>query len=235
MGVRVGLFRAASPTPSCSAPSTSASRCSTRPRSTASAGPSASWAGALGDRRDEAFVASKIFPVLPLAPVVLQRARGSLRRLGIDALDLYQLHQPNPVVPLTSTMPAFAQLLDEGTRAPRGRLQLLVGTLGGSRGRAGPARALQPGPLQPRGPPAREGPPAVGPGPRPARHRLQPPGPGLAFGALRRAITVPAVSCVPPLRPSIPRTCAGSSRSSTCCARWPRPITPRPRRSRWRG
>ena len=48
-------------------------------------------------------MASKIFPVLPLAPVVLQRARGSVRRLGIDALDLYQLHQPNPVVPLSST------------------------------------------------------------------------------------------------------------------------------------
>jgi aryl-alcohol dehydrogenase-like predicted oxidoreductase len=69
---------------------------------------------ALGDRRDEAFIASKIFPVLPIGPVVLQRARGSVRRLGIDALDLYQLHQPNPVVPLSSTMPAFAQLLDDG-------------------------------------------------------------------------------------------------------------------------
>ena len=69
---------------------------------------------ALGSRRDEAFIASKIFPVLPVGPVVLQRARGSLRRLGVDALDLYQLHQPNPVVPFSSTMPAFAQLLDEG-------------------------------------------------------------------------------------------------------------------------
>jgi aryl-alcohol dehydrogenase-like predicted oxidoreductase len=69
---------------------------------------------ALGDRRDEAFIASKIFPVLPIAPVVLQRARGSVRRLGIDVLDLYQLHQPNPVVPLSATMPAFAELLDEG-------------------------------------------------------------------------------------------------------------------------
>jgi aryl-alcohol dehydrogenase-like predicted oxidoreductase len=69
---------------------------------------------ALGDRRDEAFIASKILPVLPIAPVVLQRARASLRRLGIDALDLYQLHQPNPVVPLSATMPAFAELLDEG-------------------------------------------------------------------------------------------------------------------------
>lgn len=70
---------------------------------------------ALEGRRDEAFLASKIFPVLPVGPVVLQRARGSLRRLGTDHLDLYQLHQPNPVVPLSSTMPAFAQLLDEGS------------------------------------------------------------------------------------------------------------------------
>ncbi|HXQ90224.1 MAG TPA: aldo/keto reductase [Acidimicrobiales bacterium] len=69
---------------------------------------------ALEGRRDEAFLASKILPVLPVGPVVLQRARGSLRRLGTDHLDLYQLHQPNPVVPLSATMPAFAQLLDEG-------------------------------------------------------------------------------------------------------------------------
>ncbi|MGA2521118.1 MAG: aldo/keto reductase [Acidimicrobiales bacterium] len=69
---------------------------------------------ALQGRRDEAFLATKILPVLPLAPVVLRRARGSTRRLGVDSLDLYQLHQPNPVVPLSATMPAFAQLMDEG-------------------------------------------------------------------------------------------------------------------------
>ena len=69
---------------------------------------------ALEGRRDDAFIASKIFPVFPIGPVVLKRARGSVRRLGVDALDLYQIHQPNPVVPLSSTMPAFAQLLDEG-------------------------------------------------------------------------------------------------------------------------
>ncbi len=69
---------------------------------------------ALGDRRDEAFLATKILPVLPVGPVVLQRARGSARRLGVKSIDLYQLHQPNPVVPLTSTMPAFAHLIDEG-------------------------------------------------------------------------------------------------------------------------
>jgi aryl-alcohol dehydrogenase-like predicted oxidoreductase len=69
---------------------------------------------ALGDRRDGAFLATKILPVLPVGPVVLQRARGSLRRLGVKRIDLYQIHQPNPVVPLTSTMPAFGQLIDEG-------------------------------------------------------------------------------------------------------------------------
>ncbi|HXQ60333.1 MAG TPA: aldo/keto reductase [Acidimicrobiales bacterium] len=69
---------------------------------------------ALAGRRDDAFLASKILPVLPLAPVVVQRARGSLRRLGVTSMDLYQLHQPNPVVPLSSTMAGFRQLLDEG-------------------------------------------------------------------------------------------------------------------------
>jgi aryl-alcohol dehydrogenase-like predicted oxidoreductase len=69
---------------------------------------------ALGDRRDEAFLASKILPVLPIGPVVERRAAGSLRRLGTNRLDLYQLHQPNPVVPLTLTMPAFAKLADAG-------------------------------------------------------------------------------------------------------------------------
>jgi aryl-alcohol dehydrogenase-like predicted oxidoreductase len=67
---------------------------------------------ALGDRRDEVFLASKILPVLPIGPIVERRAEGSLRRLGTDRLDLYQLHQPNPLVPLTQTMPAFAKLAD---------------------------------------------------------------------------------------------------------------------------
>jgi aryl-alcohol dehydrogenase-like predicted oxidoreductase len=68
---------------------------------------------ALGSRRDDAFLASKILPVLALAPVVEWRAAGSLRRLGTDRLDLYQLHQPNPVVPLSQTMRGFAKLADE--------------------------------------------------------------------------------------------------------------------------
>src|SRR6202041_1400007 len=53
---------------------------------------------ALGEDRDSAFLATKISPVLPVAPVVEQRAVASANRLGVRRLDLYQVHQPNPVV-----------------------------------------------------------------------------------------------------------------------------------------
>ena len=53
---------------------------------------------ALGDDRDSAFIATKIFPLLPIAPVVEQRAVASANRLGTRRIDLYQVHQPNPVV-----------------------------------------------------------------------------------------------------------------------------------------
>jgi len=53
---------------------------------------------ALGEDRESAFLATKLFPVLPVAPVVEQRAVASANRLGVGRLDLYQVHQPNPVV-----------------------------------------------------------------------------------------------------------------------------------------
>src|SRR3989440_2994980 len=53
---------------------------------------------AIGEDRDSVFLATKIFPVLPVAPVVEQRAVASANRLGTGRLDLYQVHQPNPVV-----------------------------------------------------------------------------------------------------------------------------------------
>jgi aryl-alcohol dehydrogenase-like predicted oxidoreductase len=53
---------------------------------------------ALGEDRGSVFLATKILPVLPVAPVVEQRAVASANRLGARRLDLYQVHQPNPVV-----------------------------------------------------------------------------------------------------------------------------------------
>lgn len=69
---------------------------------------------ALGDRRDEAFIATKITPVLPLAAVVEQRARASLRRLRTDLIDLYQVHWPNPVVADGPAMTGMRRLVDSG-------------------------------------------------------------------------------------------------------------------------
>ena len=53
---------------------------------------------ALGDNLESIFLASKILPVMPVAPVVEQRAVASAERLGARRLDLYQVHQPNPAV-----------------------------------------------------------------------------------------------------------------------------------------
>ena len=57
---------------------------------------------ALAGRRNGAFVATKILPVAPFSPVVEHHGPASRARLGIDAIDLYQFHWPNPAVPLAS-------------------------------------------------------------------------------------------------------------------------------------
>lgn len=69
---------------------------------------------AFAERRSEVFVATKVFPVLPLRAVVAQRAAGSARRLGIAQIDLYQLHQPNPVVSIGEQMAAMRAIQRSG-------------------------------------------------------------------------------------------------------------------------
>jgi aryl-alcohol dehydrogenase-like predicted oxidoreductase len=69
---------------------------------------------AIAGRRDEAFVATKVFPVLPLSSIVQQRGVASADRLGVDHLDLYQVHWPNPLVPLGQTMEGMARLQRTG-------------------------------------------------------------------------------------------------------------------------
>lgn len=69
---------------------------------------------ALGDQRSAVAVASKIFPIAPFPAVVKQRARASAQRLQLDRIPLYQVHQPNPVVPDSVIMPGMRDLLDDG-------------------------------------------------------------------------------------------------------------------------
>ena len=70
---------------------------------------------ALGAARDDVVIASKIFPLAPFAPVIRQRATASAKRLGVSKISLYQVHQPNPVVPDSVIMPGMRSLLDDGT------------------------------------------------------------------------------------------------------------------------
>ena len=69
---------------------------------------------ALAGRRDEAFVATKVLPTWPTADRVQEHGRLSALRLDVDVIDLYQVHWPNPVVPLTRTMEGMRRLQDEG-------------------------------------------------------------------------------------------------------------------------
>lgn len=69
---------------------------------------------ALGDKRTEVAVASKIMPIAPFPPVVKQRERASAKRLQLERIPLYQIHQPNPVIPDSVIMPGMRDLLDSG-------------------------------------------------------------------------------------------------------------------------
>jgi aryl-alcohol dehydrogenase-like predicted oxidoreductase len=63
-----------------------------------------------------AIIATKFFPFPHrLTKGSLQRAlRGSLRRLGLVSVDLYQIHQPIPPVPVGVWMEALAKAVREG-------------------------------------------------------------------------------------------------------------------------
>ena len=43
-----------------------------------------------------------------------EAAKASARRLGVDVIDLYQYHRPDPRVPYADSIGAFSELLDEG-------------------------------------------------------------------------------------------------------------------------
>jgi aryl-alcohol dehydrogenase-like predicted oxidoreductase len=75
-------------------------------------------AGALAaippDAREDLVVATKFLPLAPAEPIVARQAAGSRRRLGVDALDLYYAHWPNPFVSVRRTMQALRPLLATG-------------------------------------------------------------------------------------------------------------------------
>jgi aryl-alcohol dehydrogenase-like predicted oxidoreductase len=69
---------------------------------------------ALGEDRERAFVATKIYPVLPVAAVVVWRGARSARRIGVSPIDLYQVHWPNRLVGDGTTMRGMRTLQERG-------------------------------------------------------------------------------------------------------------------------
>jgi aryl-alcohol dehydrogenase-like predicted oxidoreductase len=69
---------------------------------------------AIEGRRADAFVATKMWPVLPTADKTYEHGRLSSMRIGIDTIDLYQVHWPNPVVSVAQTMAGMKRLQDDG-------------------------------------------------------------------------------------------------------------------------
>ena len=64
--------------------------------------------------RDRVFIASKVSPQNFRSADLKRAADASLQRLGVDVIDLLQLHAPNPAVPIAETMVAMADLVDAG-------------------------------------------------------------------------------------------------------------------------
>ncbi|MFI2752012.1 aldo/keto reductase [Cellulomonas sp. P22] len=80
---------------------------------------------ALGSRRDEAVVATKFgmdaaglngadHGARGSRRYIRRAVEGSLRRLGTDHIDLYQMHEPDPLTPIDETLAALHELVREG-------------------------------------------------------------------------------------------------------------------------
>ena len=64
--------------------------------------------------RDRVFIATKVAPEHLHHDDVIAACGRSLRRLGVSYIDLYQVHWPNPSVPIGETMAAMEALVKDG-------------------------------------------------------------------------------------------------------------------------
>jgi aryl-alcohol dehydrogenase-like predicted oxidoreductase len=75
---------------------------------------------AVGKRRPDVVIATKFGSAIDdrrkgAAPAYVKQAlEDSLRRLGTDYVDLYQLHRPDPGTPIADTLAALSDLVKEG-------------------------------------------------------------------------------------------------------------------------
>ena len=69
---------------------------------------------AIAGIRDRVLVATKVLGSNLRYDEVLRAAERSLQLLAVDKIDLYQIHWPNPRVPIAETMRAMAKLVADG-------------------------------------------------------------------------------------------------------------------------
>ena len=67
-----------------------------------------------GHKRDDLFIMTKVFRNHLRYKHVLKAAENSLKRLKCSYIDLYQIHFPNPRVPIKETMKAMEKLVEDG-------------------------------------------------------------------------------------------------------------------------
>ena len=70
---------------------------------------------AIAGIRDKVIVATKVLGSNLRYDEVLKAAEKSLRLLAVDKVDLYQIHWPNPRVPIAETMRAMDRLVSDGS------------------------------------------------------------------------------------------------------------------------
>ena len=69
---------------------------------------------AIRDHREDVVIATKVWPLNLSYGRVLKAAERSLQRLGVDVIDLYQVHWSNPLVSIRKTMKAMKKLVQDG-------------------------------------------------------------------------------------------------------------------------
>lgn len=64
--------------------------------------------------RDRVFLATKVSPQNFRRNDLRRSVDASLQHLGVDVIDLLQLHQPNPAIPIEETIGALSDMVDAG-------------------------------------------------------------------------------------------------------------------------
>ncbi|HEX6863629.1 MAG TPA: aldo/keto reductase, partial [Thermoanaerobaculia bacterium] len=77
---------------------------------------------ALRDRREGVVLATKVWAPVGESPnqrglsrkAIQEQVENSLRRLGTDVIDLYQIHRPDPTTPIEETLSTLSDLVRQG-------------------------------------------------------------------------------------------------------------------------